>query len=60
MKEMEAKWKTDDNSVDTQVLKTYLLKPREPQMQTFKSDYSLFITLKISLGRGEKTKATIA
>lgn len=57
--EGDAKWKTDYNSVDTQVLKTFLLKPQEAQTQMFKSDYSRFITLKLSLGRGQKMKATI-
>lgn len=43
-----------------QVLKTYLLKPQEAQTQMFKSDYSCFTTLKLSLGKGQKMKTTIA
>lgn len=58
--EGDGKWKTNCNSVDTQDLKTYLLKPREAQTQMFKSDYSRFITLKLSFGRGKKMKATVA
>lgn len=52
--EGDAKWKTDYRFVDTQVLKTYVLKPPEVQMHMFKSDYSCFVTLKLSLGRGQK------
>lgn len=58
--EGDAKWKMDYNSMDTRVLKTYLLKPREAQTQMFKSDYSRFVTLKLSFRRGQKMKATIA
>jgi len=52
--EGDAKWKTDYSFVDTQALTTYLLKPLEGQTHMFKSDYSCFITLKLSLGKGQK------
>lgn len=42
--EGDAKWKTDYSFVDTQVLKTYLLKPLEAKRHMFKFDYSCFIT----------------
>lgn len=58
--ERDAKWKMDSNFMDTQVLKTCLLQPREAQTQLFKSDYSRFITLKLSFRLGQKMKATIA
>lgn len=52
--EGHAKWKTDCSFVDTQALKTYLLKPLEAETHMFKSNYSYFTSLKLSLGRGQK------
>lgn len=57
--EADAKWKTDYSFVDAQVLKTYLFKPLEAKRHMFKFDYSCFITLKLSLRRGQKIKAAV-
>lgn len=58
--EGHAKWKTDHSFVDTQVLKTYLLKQLEAQTHMFISDYSCFITLKLKFEEEvKKIKAAI-
>lgn len=54
--EGDAKWEMDYNSVGTQVLKIYLLKPRDTQTHMFKSDYSRFITLKLKFQKRSKNE----